>query len=248
MFRRILLLSLLVWANVTYAARFHVLVLAQRGGHHEAYSKAAFQWLAKEARDSMFSFQVIRNTDKINEKFLEQFQLIIQLDYPPYSWKPEAAKALEQYITEGRGGFIGFHHATLLGTFDGYPMWEWYHQFMGNIRWKDYIPDFANGMVHVEDTTHPVMRGVPLAFLVEKEEWYTYDRSPRLNVHVIASVDEHSYVPASEKVMGDHPVIWSNTHVKARNVYIFMGHSPELFKNKAYTDIFRNAISWAMIK
>ena len=96
MFRRILLLSLLVWANVTYAARFHVLVLAQRGGHHEAYSKAAFQWLAKEARDSMFSFQVIRNTDKINEKFLEQFQLIIQLDYPPYAWKPEAAKAFEQ--------------------------------------------------------------------------------------------------------------------------------------------------------
>jgi hypothetical protein len=34
--------------------------------------------------------------------------------------------------------------------------------------------------------------------------------------------------------MGDHPVIWTNEHVKARNIYIFMGHSPDLFENEAY--------------
>ncbi|CAD5250634.1 hypothetical protein IMPR6_150074 [Imperialibacter sp. EC-SDR9] len=44
--------------------------------------------------------------------------------------------------------------------------------------------------------------------------------------------------------MGDHPVVWTNENVKARNVYIFMGHSPLLFDNKAYTTMFRNAIFW----
>lgn len=34
----------------------------------------------------------------------------------------------------------------------------------------------------------------------------------------------------------------------ARNIYIFMGHSPDLFGNPAYTTLFRNAIFWAAEK
>jgi hypothetical protein len=44
--------------------------------------------------------------------------------------------------------------------------------------------------------------------------------------------------------MGDHPVIWTNEHVKARNVYIFMGHHADLFEDKNFTQLFRNAIFW----
>jgi type 1 glutamine amidotransferase len=40
-------------------------------------------------------------------------------------------------------------------------------------------------------------------------------------------------------------VIWTNEHVKARNVYFFMGHHPELFENKDYTTMVHNAILWA---
>lgn len=45
--------------------------------------------------------------------------------------------------------------------------------------------------------------------------------------------------------MGDHPVIWTNENMKARNVYIFMGHHPDLFENQEFTTIFHNAILWA---
>jgi hypothetical protein len=45
--------------------------------------------------------------------------------------------------------------------------------------------------------------------------------------------------------MGDHPVVWTNPHVKARNIYIFMGHHPNLFDNPSYTTLVRNAIFWA---
>jgi len=48
--------------------------------------------------------------------------------------------------------------------------------------------------------------------------------------------------------MGDHPVIWSNPHFAARNVYIFMGHSPDLFNDEVYKLIFKNAIFWAASK
>jgi len=89
---------------------------------------------------------------------------------------------------------------------------------------------------------------VPSTFKIDKEEWYTYNKSPRPNVHVIAHVDESSYQPGTDIKMGDHPVIWINPGFKAPNVYIFMGHGPELFNNTYYTTIFRNSIFWAAAK
>jgi uncharacterized protein len=176
---------------------------------------------------------------------LSQYRLFIQLNYPPYMWKPEAMAAFQKYIEEGRGGWIGFHHATLLGEFDGYAMWQWFSVFMGGIRFTSYIPTFATGRVTVEAPEHPVMKGVGNSFTIENEEWYTWDKSPRPNVRVLASVDEKSYSPASSIRMGDHPVVWSNERMKARNVYIFMGHHAELFQNPAFTKIFHNSIRWA---
>ncbi|KAA0991591.1 ThuA domain-containing protein [Dyadobacter aurulentus] len=225
--------------------KFRVLAMAEPGGHHIAYSKRAKPWLDSLAAKSNFTIEYIDKTDSITEKYLSQYQLIIQLDYVPYGWKPEAAAAFEKYVNEGKGGWIGFHHATLLGEFDGFKIWPWFSDFMGGIRYKNYIADFAAATVNVEQRKHPVMKGVPASFSVEKEEWYTYDKSPRPNVEVIASVDESTYSPDSKIKMGDHPVIWSNPKMKARNVYIFMGHSPVLFESEAYKTIFRNAIFWA---
>jgi len=225
---------------------FKVLALYENGGHHVEYSKRAKVWLNRLALQKGFTIDYIQNTDKIDDAFLSKYRLFIQLDYAPYAWTDNAAKVFEKYINEGRGGWIGFHHATLLGEFDGYPMWDWFSTFMGGIRWKDYIATFAEGKVNVEDKQHPVMKGVPASFMVQQEEWYTYDKSPRPSVHVLASVDEATYDPQQPKVkMGDHPVVWTNLHYKARNVYIFMGHSPNLFDNPAYTRLFTNAIFWA---
>jgi type 1 glutamine amidotransferase len=67
-------------------------------------------------------------------------------------------------------------------------------------------------------------------------------------VRVIASVDESTYSPDSKIKMGDHPVIWSNAKMASKNVYIFMGHSPDLFNNALYTKLFKNAIFWAAQK
>jgi type 1 glutamine amidotransferase len=228
--------------------RFKVIALYENGGHHVEYSKAAKIWLDKLAIDSNFSIDYIQNTDQINDAFLSRYQLFIQLDYAPYAWKPAAVEAFQKYIEQGKGGWIGFHHASLLGEFDSYPMWQWFSDFMGGIRWKNYIATFVQANVVVEDKQHPVMKGVPSPFHIQTEEFYTYNKSPRPNVHVIASVDENTYVPNSDIKMGDHPVIWSNEHVKARNVYIFMGHSPDLFANDAYKKLFTNAIFWASAK
>ena len=225
--------------------RFKAVAIAEAGGIHKPFVDAAHVWLDKLAKDENFTVDYIENTDKIDDAFLSHYHLFIQLNYPPYMWTPTAMAAFQKYIEEGRGGWIGFHHATLLGEFDGYSMWPWFSDFMGGIRFKDYIADFATAHVMVEDPKHPVMRDVPPNFVIEKEEWYVWDKSPRPNVHVLARVDESTYTPDTPKKMGNHPVIWSNEHVKAHNVYIFMGHHPELFQNSSFTTIFRNSIFWA---
>lgn len=229
----------------TKLPRFRVLALHENGGHHIQYSNRARPWLDSLAADSNFAIDYINNTRELDDAYLARYQLFLQLDYPPYGWPAKAVDAFQRYIEQGKGGWIGFHHATLLGEFDGYGIWPWFARFMGDIRFTSYIAGFASGRVQVEDTTHPVMKGIPNTFTIQKEEWYTWNQSPRPQVQVLASVDESSYTPASAIKMGDHPVIWSNPRMKARNVYIFMGHGPDLFDNSAYTTLFRNAIFWA---
>lgn len=254
MFRRKFLASILcLWTCIACAqagARpFHIVALAENGGVHQPFVDAAKKWLEGEAHRDGFTIEYIENTKPIDDAFLANCNLFLQLNYPPYNWTPTAQSAFVRYIEQGRGGWIGFHHATLLGDFDGFPIWPWFRDFMGGIRFTGYIPAFATATVHVEDAAHPVMRGVAKAFTVENEEWYTWDRSPRPNVRVLATVDENSYSPASKTRMGgDHPVVWSNEHVKARNVYFFMGHHPQLFNNAAFTTMFHNAIVWAVAR
>lgn len=229
------------------APRFKVLAIGENGGHHILHTQAAKVWLNKLAADSNFTIDYYTNSKPITKAFLEQYQLFIQIDYPPYTWSKESENAFIEYIEQGKGGWIGFHHATLLGTFDGFPLWQWFSDFMGGIKYKNYIADFAAAAVNVENKKHPVMKNVPAAFPIVKEEWYTYDKSPRLSkdIQVLASVDENTYIPVRDIKMGDHPVVWTNTKMKARNVYIFMGHAPELFENPSYTTMYRNAIFWA---
>jgi uncharacterized protein len=224
---------------------FRVVAIAEAGGIHKPFVDAARIWLDKLASENNFTVDYIENTDKIDDAFLGRYQLFIELNYPPYNWTPTAAAAFQKYIEEGRGGWIGFHHASLLGEFDGFQMWPWFSDFMGGIRYKTYIPTFVDGTVTVEDTSHPAMKGVKTPFVIEHEEWYTYNKSPRPNVHVLASVNEDTYTPDTKIKMGDHPVIWTNEHYKARNIYIFMGHHPDLFENAAFTTIFKNSIFWA---
>ena len=138
--------------------QFRVVALAEAGGIHRPFVDAAKVWLQKLATDRNFTVDYIENADKIDDDFLSHYQLFIQLNYPPYGWTPRAVAAFEKYIEQGRGGWIGFHHATLLGEFDGTKMWPWFSQFMGGIRFTDYIPKFATASVIVEDPTNPAMK------------------------------------------------------------------------------------------
>lgn len=223
-----------------------VLVLAERGGLHEGFTATALQWLEEQRERLNMELTVLNSATEIREGELPKYQLVLQLNYPPYAWSKAAQKDMERYIDEGKGGYIGFHHASLLGEFDGYTMWGWFSDFLGKIRYKNYIAQKCDGRVVTEDSQHPVMMGLPGSFIVADDEWYTYETNPRPNVKVLARVDEDSYSIATDIKMGDHPVIWTNPGKKARNVYFQFGHSKSLFQNPSFIRLFENAIRWTL--
>jgi type 1 glutamine amidotransferase len=243
--KRIVLTLAIAMTLCSAGAQTKVLVLTERGGLHEGFVAAALNWLDTFAKQENLQLRVINHPREVENENLANYKVFIQLNYPPYNWTPKTEQAFIKYIEEGQGGWVGFHHASLLGEFDGFPMWKWFSDFMGGIRFKNYIAQKATGTIHVEDKSHPVMKNLPDSFQIANDEFYIFDKNPRPNVHVIANVDEGSYAPQTDIKMGDHPVIWSNPKVKARNVYFLIGHDATLLTSKEFKQMFANAILWA---
>jgi len=239
------------------APRFNVLVIAELrdptnpdGNEiHRPYVEAAKTWLDRLAADSNFTVSYLETPDAITDSTLEKVDVIWQMNFTPFRWSATAKAALEKYLDGGRGAWLGDHHASLYGVAVTSETWPWFFDnLIGGINYKNYISKFASGIVRVEDAAHPVFKNVPASFPITTEEWYVWDRSPRARVHVLASVDESTFefVDASQRGirMGDHPVIWTNDKLAGRNLYIFMGHHPNLFANAAYTTLLTNSIMW----
>jgi uncharacterized protein len=225
--------------------KWKAIVLTERGGHHESFVLAALDWLQDASQKMNFDFVVINNPDTLSPAFLAEHKLFIQLNYPPYMWRDESKVLFEDFVDNGKGAWIGFHHASLLGEFDGYPMWPWFSEFLGGIRFKNYIAARADGEVYIEKNQHPVFKGLPPHFNLPGEEWYTFDKNPREKTEVLATVDENSYQPTSDIKMGDHPVIWTNPKKKSRNIYFLFGHHGGLFESKEFKQLFENTLQWA---
>lgn len=229
------------------APKDQVLVLTERGGLHGPFTDRGLEWLAQLGEQNNFTITELNDARVINKEYLKQFKAVVQLDYPTFKWSPEGQEAMQEYVEKGLGGWVGFHHASLIGEFDGYPMWQWVSDFMGGIVYSNYIEELISGTVYVEDKTHPVMKGVSDSFFVPDDEFYIYDKSCRLGgIRVLAHVDEDSYDHETNIKMGDHPVVWTNEKVAGRNVYIQFGHSPKLYDSKDFTTMFTNAVLWAL--
>ncbi|MEP7322559.1 MAG: ThuA domain-containing protein [Saprospiraceae bacterium] len=242
----ILLLSCSQKTSLYAQPKIKVVVLAERGEIHESFVATALEWLKAYNKKSKLEYTIITNADTITSTFLADHKLFIQLNYPPYRWSDKAKAAFEDYIDNGKGAWIGFHHAALLGEFDGFAMWDWFSDFLGGIRFKNYVASRVDGEVYIEDKKHPIFHKLPSHFNLPKEEWYTFDKNPRANTHVLANVDENSYKPSTTIKMGDHPVIWTNPKKKAKNIYFLFGHHGGLFDSKEFTKLFANTIEWSI--
>ena len=224
------------------APAFNAVVVATRAEDHSAMIAAAKPFLAELGARYNFAVDFAQDISEVNDAVLARCQILVQLQLAPFEVPPAQQGAFRRFVEQG-GGWVGIHAAGLTGTQFVDPKtvyWKWFEDFFGGVVYSPH-PAFQMATVVVEDRNHPAMRNLPARFSIS-DEWYEFDRSPRPNVHVLASVEESTY--KQTRPMGDHPIIWCNEKY-GRMIYIGIGHSPADWTDRNYATLVRDAILWA---
>jgi uncharacterized protein len=94
--------------------------------------------------------------------------------------------------------------------------------------------------VEVVAPDHPVMRGMPRKWETIAEELYEHER-----VWPGMTPLAEAYSVESKK---RHPIIWTNTHGKARVFVTSLGHNTEMIANPVYLDLVTRGLLWTVGK
>jgi len=224
---------------------FRVFVTTSKAKDHIKMMAAAEPILKKMATDNHFEIEISNDTGLINDDNLKKYQVFVQLQQAPFDLSVDQQASLQRFIEQGKG-WVGFHAAGLPGKRfikPDRPYWQWYEDFLGGIEYSPH-PAFQKGVFVIEDHHHPVTKDLPDSIEVWAE-CYEFNKSPRPNVHVLATAVESSY--KQNKPMGDHPIIWTNEKYR-RMVYIGIGHDSSLWNIPSYNALIKNAIIWAASK
>ncbi|HVW95337.1 MAG TPA: ThuA domain-containing protein [Mucilaginibacter sp.] len=243
----LLLLTLCVLRSNAQNTKFRVLVVASQAKDHWKSISAGKDFFKKLGAENHFSVDFTDDTSTINDANLANYQVFVMFHLAPFDMSASQQAALQQFVEQGKG-WVGIHAAGLtgkqfLGPNSTEKYWDWFEGFMGGVIYSPH-PAFQDGLVVVEDHKHPVMKGLPDKFWLA-DEWYEWNKSPRGNVRVLATVDESTY--KQNKPMGDHPMVWTNENFH-RMIYICIGHSPTDLENPNYVLLVKNAILWAASK
>jgi type 1 glutamine amidotransferase len=238
-------LMFLSLVSVKPEPRFRVLAVMSKAKDHIKMMAAAMPMLQKMADDNNFKIDITDDTSTINDANLKNYQVFLMLQEAPFDMSYAQQDALQKFVDSGKG-WVGVHAAGLTGKQFLGPdkkYWQWFEGLMGNVIYSPH-PPFQQGTVIIEDRNSPITKGLPAKMEIS-DEWYEFDKSPRGNVHVLATADESTY--KQRKPMGDHPIIWINEKFR-RMVYIGIGHDASLCVNPDYIKLLHNSIEWAASK
>ena len=234
-----------ILVSMTPPPKFKVIAMLSKAKDHNKMMTAAVPFLKSIASNNNFTIDISDDTSLLNDANLSKYTVLIQLQEAPFDMSATQQASVQKFVDGGKG-WVGIHAAGLTGKdFVGNDKvyWQWFEDLMGGVVYSPH-PAFQKGTVVVEDRNNPITKGLPERFEIS-DEWYEFDKSPRPNVHVLATADEKSY--KQNKPMGDHPIIWTNPKFR-RMVYIGIGHDVSMCTDPNFTKLVTNSILWASSK
>lgn len=240
-----LLLILLVSTSLkAQYPRFKVLAFysKQVESAHVDFANDAIKFFKDLTIGNGFVFETTTNMADLNEEKLKDYQLVMMLNDFPHS--PAQREAFKKYMENG-GGWFGFHVAAYN---DKTTNWPWFVDFLGGgVFYRNNWPPMPAKLI-VDDTRHPVTKGLPGTYISPINEWYQWKPSPRArkNIKVLASLAPDNYPLGLKDIIpdGDTPVIWTNTDY--RMIYLNMGHGGEVFKDATQNKLIISALRWVV--
>ena len=239
----ILFVSLFFSLTVSTQKQFKAfLVTTTRGWHHESlhYGVLAIKELAAR---NFFDVVLFEDPATFNEKFLEQFQVIIFLNTTGDILDSTQQKVMERFIQSGKG-YVGIHSAS-----DTEYDWDWYNKLVG--RMFNIHPAVQTARMKVLDDKFPGLQGFADGKLWT-DEWYDFGPEKISGLNYVLAVDESSYNPKvqwgqkkSDGMGALHPIAWYHNYDGGRAFYTALGHLPTSFSDPVLLNHIYAGIFWA---
>ena len=203
-----------LFSTTLYANSFRVLVFSKTEGFRHSSIPTGIAAITQLGQEYGFIVEATENAALFNSENLQKFEVIIFLSTTGDVLSIEQQNAFEQYIHNG-GGFVGIHAAS-----DTEYDWPWYGKLVG--AYFDSHPEIQTATIQVTDQNHISTKHLS-KFWERTDEWYNYNKNPRGQVHVLATLDESSY--SGGNMENDHPIAWMHEFHGGRSWYTGGGHT-----------------------
>jgi uncharacterized protein len=219
-----------------------LLVTTTKGWHHESLHSGVLA-IKELGVKNFFDVTLFENPNGFNDKYVEQFQVIIFLNTTGDIFDSTQQKVMERFIQSGKG-YVGIHSAS-----DTEYGWDWYTKLVG--RMFKIHPAIQTAALNVLDPKFPGLQGFANNKLWT-DEWYEFSADKTTGLNNILAVDETTYSPKAKwgdnvgEGMGKiHPISWYHNYDGGRSFYTALGHLPTVFSNEAFLNHLYAGIFWA---
>ena len=201
------------------APAFKVLIFSATAGYRHASITNGIATIRMLGASNNFAVDATEDATQFSDTNLAQYQAIIFLSTTgDVLTNAQQMGALQHYLESG-GGWVGIHAAS-----DTLHTWPWYGGLVG--AYFVSHPGIQQATIKVADRVDPSTSMLPKRW-VRTDEWYNFDINPRANTHVLATLDETTYIGGANGF--DHPIAWSHFYDGGRAWYTAGGHTPESF-------------------
>ena len=261
---KLLALLSLVTLSAGAADKIKVLIVDGQNNHDWKRTTPVLKQILEEP--GIFSVEVSTAPGKASElstwepKFSDY--AVVVSNYNGALWSPKTQEDFEKFVSGG-GGFVSVHAAD-----NSFPEWKAYNEMIGLGGWGGrseksgpYMrlrdgkwtmdttpgPGGSHGAQHEFVMTtrapeHPIMAGLPAAWMHRQDELYNRLRGPAKDVTVLSS----AMSPKDKGGTGEEePLIMAISYGKGRVVHDALGHGMEAVHCQGFAVTLQRGVEWA---
>jgi hypothetical protein len=195
-------------------------------------------------------------------EFNKYHAILLNYDTGDDQWPADLKTSFEQYV-RGGGGLIVYH-----GADNAFPGWREFNLMIGIGGWRNrdeksgplwyykdgkLVSDDSPGkagshgarlpfQIVVRDANHPIMRGLPKAWMHAPDELYATLRGPGENMTVLATAYSD---PANAGTGRDEPILMALSYGKGRVFHTVLGHDLSALSCVGFIATLQRGTEWA---
>ena len=184
----------------------------------------------------------IATGESFNVHNLDDFDAIFFFGVREIDLSLEQRADLLAFVKDDGKGFVAAHSAAT-----AFFSWPEFGEMLGG-RFDEHPWGIADGTVIVDDPAFPAMRHLPRSKVFHDELYQIKDFS-RDKIRVLAHLDASKLdltKPLVHRTDRDFPAAWAKPYGNGRVFYSILGHEAEDWDNPAVSQMYFEAIRWAL--